>query len=93
MDAVTRENFKRSTSGRTEILVCAISNSKNVAILESCGIAWVAYLGQISIIESGRTRKNYKRSAPGRAGILACAISYSKNIAVSESLEIARLAY
>ena len=54
---VARENYKRSALGRAGILACVISYLKTVAVLKSREIAWVAYLGQMTIIENGRARK------------------------------------
>ena len=57
LEAVTHKNFKRNTIVRGEILACAIGREKNVAALESCEMARVAYFGQITNIGSGRVRK------------------------------------
>ena len=54
---VTRENYKTSALGKARILASAIARAKKVAIIESREIALMTYLGQITIIESGRTRK------------------------------------
>ena len=63
---VARENYKRSAPRRAEILACAISYSKQVAVSESCELARVAYLSQITNIGSGCARKLYKeRSREG----------------------------
>ena len=51
------EKYKRSAPGRDVILAWAIALAKMVAVSESCKIARVAYLGQISIIKGGRARK------------------------------------
>ena len=55
MEAVAREKFKMSTLGRAEVLACAIGRAKKVAVSESCEIAWIAYLGQITNIGSSHT--------------------------------------
>ena len=57
MEVVARENFKRSTFGIARILACAIGREKKIAVSESYEIAWVAYIGQITNIDSGLTRK------------------------------------
>ena len=55
-----RENYKRSASERVGILACAVVRVKKVDVFESCEIARVAYLGQITNIRSGRVQKLYK---------------------------------
>ena len=83
-----RENYNRSALGRVGILAFVIRRAKKVAVSESCEIARVDYLGQITNIGSSHVRK-LLRSAPGRAGIIACAIGRMKKVVVSESREIA----
>ena len=51
---VVRENYKRSTPGRAEILACAIGRTKKFVVSELRGIAQVAYLGQIMNIGGER---------------------------------------
>ena len=46
LDAAARENYKRSSTGWAGILVCVISYSKKIAVVESREIAWVAYLAK-----------------------------------------------
>ena len=60
LEAVVRENFKRSSPGRAGILACVISYSKNDAVSESSEIARLAYLCQITNIGSGCARKLLK---------------------------------
>ena len=50
MEAVARENYKRSTPERVRILACAIGRAKEASISELREIARVAYLGQITNI-------------------------------------------
>ena len=57
MDAVARENYKRSALGRVGILARVIGRAKKVAVSESCEIARVAYLGQITTIGSDYAQK------------------------------------
>ena len=71
MEAIARENFKRSAIGRARILACTIERSKKDAAAESRGIARVAYLGQIMNIGSGRAKKIIK-------GVLPEGLGYSR---------------
>ena len=57
MEAVVHENCKRCAPERAGILACVIGHGKDVAVSELYEIAWVAYLGQIMNIGSGRARK------------------------------------
>ena len=49
--------IKVALPGGAGILACAISYSKKVALSELGKIAWMAYLGLITIIGSGRAPK------------------------------------
>ena len=51
------ENYDRSALVRAEILVRAIGRTKKIAVSESREIARVAYLGEITNIESSRAQK------------------------------------
>ena len=51
---VAHENDKNNASGRAGVLAWAIARANKVAVSESLEIAHVAYLGQITIIRSGR---------------------------------------
>ena len=54
---VAREYYKRYAPETARILACVIARALKVAVRELREIAWVVYLGQITIIESGRARK------------------------------------
>ena len=86
------KNYKRSAPGGARILAFAIGRAKKVAVSESCEIAHVDYLGQITNIGSSHVRK-LLRSALGRARILVYTIGRAKKVAVSKLREIARVAY
>ena len=57
MEAIARENNKRSTPGWDGILACAIGRAEKVAESELPEIARVAYLAQITNIGICHVRK------------------------------------
>ena len=93
MEAVARKNYIRSAPGWAEILACAISHLKSVAISEIARNHTGSTFSPKKKIIEVLVCENCKRNALGWAGIIACTIGRAKEAAVSELREIAGVAY